>query len=481
MGFNDEFGQKILDNLKSQVEPKQYETWIAGLNFIEVPPDIITISLPNTFYIEWYKKNYLSLMETSIAETTGKKYAVQFVALPEQSRLFTDDLFPAPASSLKGRREAKQSVRADTSPGGKGAVIKDARERTNSSNKYDFALNPNYVFDRFVVGMCNRLAHAAAMAVAENPGKAYNPLFIHGGVGLGKTHLLQAACHQIITKHPHLSIYYRSGEGFVNDYIAAVKNNAFESFRQQCRSKDILIIDDIHFLGSGGKTASQEEFFHTFNALHNVNKQIVLSSDSPPKEIPTLHERLVSRFNWGMVARFEPPDYETRMAILRKKIDAYKINIEDDIIKVIAESVSTNIRDLEGTLIRLIGLARSSNQNPSLALAHEALKDIIGSVSPNINIITIIDMVANYFNFSSTELQSKSRSKSVSLARQIGCYLARQLKPDLSLEEIGSALGGREHSTVLHSIEKIRKRSQKDAQFKETLKMLTADIKKKSG
>jgi chromosomal replication initiator protein len=341
-------------------------------------------------------------------------------------------------------------------------------------------LNENYVFEKFVVGMCNRLAHAAALAVAESPGKAYNPLFIHGGVGLGKTHLLQAVCHQILAKNPQCSIYYRSGEGFVNDYITAVKNNAFEKFRQSCRSKDIMIIDDIHFLGSGEKTASQEEFFHTFNALHNAQKQIVLSSDSMPKEIPLLQDRLVSRFNWGMVARLETPDFETRVAILRRKAESYKIELPDEVINFIAEVITTNIRDLEGALIRVVGLSRSSGQNPSLSTASETLKDIVGTVSRQIKVANIIDTVAGYFNLAPSELQSKTRMKSVSLARQIGFYLTRQLKPDLSLEEIGASFGGREHSTVLLAVEKIRKRLQKDSQFRETVNLLTLEIRKKS-
>jgi chromosomal replication initiator protein len=466
MSFNDEIKLKILEKLKESIEPKQFDTWIKELNFIEDFYGELKIPLPNVFYVEWYKKNYLSVIERAVSEVSGKEYKISFIAPPEQSRLFPDDLIPK-EKALLSRETQKTEEKKQTS-------------REQGLRKYDFVLNDQYVFDRFVVGVCNRLAHAAALAVAENPGKAYNPLFIHGGVGLGKTHLLQAITHTIISKYPHYSIYSRSGEEFVNDYITAVKNNAFEKFRHHCRSNDVMIIDDIHFLGRGEKSASQEEFFHTFNALHNSHKQIILSSDSSPKEIPTIQDRLVSRFSWGMVARLESPDFETRVAILRRKSDFYKIELSDDVVIFIATAINTNIRDLEGALIRLIGLSRSSQQNPSIALATEALKGIVNLSTQQIKIGDIMDVIASYFNLSTSELQSKTRVKSVSMARQIGIYITRQLKPEMSLEEIGLSFGGREHSTVLHSIEKVRKRVQKDVQFKDTLNLLVAEIRRKS-
>ena len=459
MAFDNELKRRGLEKLSASID----DIWLKELNFVEEHEGALKIPLPNFFYIDYYKKNFSSLIEQAVSEISGKAYSITFIAPPEQGRLFPDNLIPRDKASRKQKDQPAVEVK-----------------KPFAGSKNDFVLNEHYVFDKFVVGMCNRLAHAAALAVAENPGKAYNPLFIHGGVGLGKTHLLQAICHQILAKHPNYSIYYRSGEGFVNDYITAVKNNAFEKFRQQCRSKDMMIIDDIHFLGSGEKAASQEEFFHTFNALHNVQKQIILSSDSLPKEIPLLQDRLVSRFNWGMVARLEAPDFETRAAILRRKAEGYKIELPEDVVNFAAESITTNIRDLEGALIRIVGLSRSSRQNPSVALADEALKDIIGATSRHIKVANIIDIIANYFNLSAADLQSKTRLKSVSLARQIGFYLTRQLKPDLSLEEIGASFGGREHSTVLLAIEKIRKRIQKDSQFKETVHLLTSEIRKKS-
>jgi chromosomal replication initiator protein len=466
MSFNNEIKSKVLEKLKESIEPQQYDTWIKGLKFMEESSGELKIPLPNIFYVEWYKKNYLSIIEKTVFEIGGKEYKITFTAPPEQGRLFTDNLI----SKNTNPTTTELQKMPDKKQFGKKFEIQ----------KYGFVLNDEYVFEKFVVGLCNRLAHAAALAVAENPGKAYNPLFIHGGVGLGKTHLLQAITHTIISKYPHYSIYYRSGEEFVNDYITAVKNNAFEKFRSNCRSNDVMIIDDIHFLGRGEKTASQEEFFHTFNALHNSHKQIILSSDSPPKEIPMIQDRLVSRFSWGMVARLESPDFETRIAILRRKADFYKIELPKDVVAAIATAVNTNIRDLEGALIRLIGLARSSQQNPSIALATEALKGIVNFPSRQVKIGDIMDVIASYFNLSPSELQSKTRVKSVSMARQMGLYITRQLKPEMSLEEIGAAFGGREHSTVLHSIEKVRKRIQKDTQFKDTLSLLLTEIGRKS-
>lgn len=473
MAFDNELKQRVLEKLKPAIDA----VWLKELNFIEKPEGTLQVPLPNVFYIDYYKKNFLALIEQTVSEVAGKVYNITFIAPPEQGRLFPDVLARQNGVGLasKGKTDHKGKETSVALPAGwHGLPVK------KPAGKNDFTLNENYTFDKFVVGLCNRMAHAAAQAVAVNPGKAYNPIFIHGGVGLGKTHLLQAICHQIMAQHPDCSIYYRSGEGFVNDYIMAVKNNAFEKFRQLCRSKDMMIIDDIHFLGSGEKTASQEEFFHTFNALHNNQKQIILSSDSPPKEIPLLQDRLVSRFNWGMVTRLETPDFETRAAILRRKAEGYKIELPEDVVNFIAEVIDTNIRDLEGALIRVIGLSRSSNQKPSVALATEALKDIVGASSRRIKVANIIDTIAGYFNLSASDIQSKTRLKSVSLARQIGFYLTRQLKPDLSLEEIGASFGGREHSTVLLAIEKIRKRLQKDVQFRETVNLLMAEVRKKS-
>jgi chromosomal replication initiator protein len=464
--LSEEIRIKVLEKLQSSVEPRQYETWLKKLEFVESDSGELKIPLPNIFYVEWYKKSFLPLIETAVCQVTGKEHKIIFVAPPEQGRLFPDNIVADKKPSFK------QSI-----------VTSNSGQRSQPEERaslLDFALSENFIFEKFVVGTSNRLAHAAALAVAENPGQAYNPLFIHGGVGLGKTHLLQAIAHRIINKFVNYSIYYRSGEEFVNDYITAVKNNAFELFRKQCRSEDVMIIDDIHFLGRGEKAASREEFFHTFNALHNARKQIILSSDSPPKDMPLLQDRLVSRFNWGMVARLDTPDYEMRVAILRQKSENYKITIPDNVVSFIASNVDTNIRDLEGSLIRLIGLARSSNQNPSVALATESLKDIINFTPHQIKISDIMDVIAGYFNVSSLDLQSKVRIKSVSLARQIALYLARQLKPEMSLEEIGLSFGGREHSTVLHSIEKIRKRAQKDSKFRDTLNTMLTEIRRKN-
>jgi len=470
MNFSEENRLKVLELLKHSLDAKQYETWIKDLAFDLTPEGELKIPLPSFYYVEWYRNNYLGLIEKAVAEVTGQELKISLVAPPEQGRLFAEEIF------IKTRETAKETAK-------KAEQAKATNQDTGAKspgNKYDFQLNEKYIFENYVVGPSNRMAHAAALAVAAEPGKSYNPLFVHGGVGLGKTHLLQTITHEIIKRFPNKTIYYRSCEEFVNDYIMAIKNNSLEKFRHNCRSKDVMIIDDIHFLGKGEKTASQEEFFHTFNALHNSQKQVILSSDSPPKDIPKIEDRLVSRFSWGMVARIDSPEYETRVAILNKKAEVFKILLPDDVVKYIGTAVNTNIRDLEGALIRLIGLARSSNQVPSLALAEEALKDIISFKTQNIKINSIIEIIAAHFSFTASDIQSKTRAKSVAIARQIGIYITRQLKPDLSLEDIGASFGGREHSTVLHSIEKIKKRVQKDAQFRDTIDFLKTEIIKKS-
>ncbi|MEK7450077.1 MAG: chromosomal replication initiator protein DnaA, partial [Planctomycetota bacterium] len=338
-------------------------------------------------------------------------------------------------------------------------------------------LNPHYTFDRFVVGACNRLAHAATLAVAENPSKAYNPLFIHGAVGLGKTHLLQAACWTALEKNPRLKLYYLSCENFVNDYISAVKRGACEEFRNKYRSADILAIDDIHFLGVGEKIGSQEEFFHTFNALHNAQKQIILSSDSPPQEIPTLTDRLVSRFKWGMVVRLDPPTFELRMAILKQKAELKRVSVPDDTLNFIATLIDSNIRELEGGMNKVIASASLLGRPINLALAQEALKDTGGTRTSPISVNNIQEVVSNYFNIKIAEMQSKKRVKSVSFPRQVGIYLARTLT-DRSLEEIGAAFGGKDHTTVMYSVEKIKHRLHRDKEFQSTVNLLISDLKK---
>src|SRR5688572_9828178 len=312
-------------------------------------------------------------------------------------------------------------------------------------------LNPDYVFENFVTGPCNRLSHAAALNVSDTPGKSYNPLFIHGGVGLGKTHLLQAVCQTVLERNGDARILYLSCDSFINQFVNAIQNNDMNSFRHRFRNVDVLVIDDIHFLG-GDRERSQEEFFHTFNTLYQNHKQIILSADCPPSEIPELEERLVSRFNWGLVARIEKPCFETRIAILQKKAALRGMTMPDGVVDYIAQKVENNTRELEGAITKLQGMSALQNGIPiTLEMAKEALGDSGYSEQKRITIEQIINNVTRYYNVRVSDLQSKKRHKSIAFPRQVCMYLARR-HTRFSLEEIGGYFGGRDHTTVLHAV-----------------------------
>ena len=316
----------------------------------------------------------------------------------------------------------------------------------------DIVLNPKYTFDNFVVGPCNRFAHAAAMGAGESPGKAYNPFFLHGSVGLGKTHLLQSVCFAVLDRWPKTRILYLSCETFVNHFINALENGDLAEFRHKYRNVDLLVVDDIHLLAN--KERTQEEFFHTFNTLYNAGKQIVLSSDSPPKDIPTLQDRLVSRFKWGLVTEIESPCYETRMAIVKRKSRERGAEIDDEIAQMIAEKIETNVRELEGAVTKLIGYARLTGRKIDGSLAKEALRDVFEIRRGQPSMDDIIQVVTEHFGVKLSDLQSKKRTASVTYPRQIAMFLARRITRH-SLEEIGGFFGGRDHSTVLYAVDKI--------------------------
>ncbi|MDD5729952.1 MAG: chromosomal replication initiator protein DnaA [Candidatus Omnitrophica bacterium] len=324
-------------------------------------------------------------------------------------------------------------------------------------------LNPRYTFDNFVIGASNRHAHAYSMAVADAPAKAYNPLFIYGGVGLGKTHLLQAICNHIKSKNPNVKICYIASERFTNELIDAIQHHSTSAFRQKYRNVDILVIDDIHFIA--GKESTQEEFFHTFNTLYDAHKQIIISSDRPPKEISNLQERLVSRFSWGLTTDIQPPDLETRVAILKKKIEREPINVPDEVIFFIANLIKTNIRELEGALIRVIAYSLLEEKPITMALVKEVLKDLLKESKKTITIDFIQRCVMEEFSISMQDLKTKRRNKNIVLPRQVAMYLSRELT-DLSLPEIGSFFGGKDHTTVLHSYNKIKQEIEKNDDLK---------------
>jgi chromosomal replication initiator protein len=335
-------------------------------------------------------------------------------------------------------------------------------------------LNKNYTFANFVVGPSNRLCHAAAVAVAESPGSAFNPLFMHGSVGLGKTHLLQAVCHAVLEREPGTNILYLSCETFTNHFISAVEKGNLEEFRNRYRHVDLLLIDDIQLLAD--KERTQEEFFHTFNTLYNSGKQIVLSSDSPPKDIPTLRERLVSRFRWGLVASLEPPSVETRMAIVRRKAALHDADFPNDVVEYIAQEIKTNIREIEGAVNKLIATAMVRGEEIDRPMAMDALKDIIGpGTRPAVTMDDIIKLITKTYRVRLSDLQSKKRSKSVSLPRQICMYLARKLT-NHSLEEIGGYFGGRDHTTVMYAEERISAMAESNPEFRRSLETFDREL-----
>jgi chromosomal replication initiator protein len=334
-------------------------------------------------------------------------------------------------------------------------------------------LNPDYTFENFVVGPCNRLPHAASSAVSDNPGKAYNPLFIHGGVGLGKTHLLQAICQQVLARRPDARILYLSCDSFINQFIGAVQHGDMNQFRYRFRHVDVLVIDDIHFLRGHDRT--QEEFFHTFNTLYQGNKQIILSADAPPSEIPELEERLVSRFNWGLVARIEKPCYETRMAIIQKKARLRGLELPDDVVCYVASKVENNTRELEGAITRIQGMAMLQHGKIDLDLARAALGETSTPEQRRISIQQIIDAVTQYYNVRTSDLQSKKRHKSIAFPRQVCMFFARK-HTRYSLEEIGGYFGGRDHTTVLHAVRTVDHDMKTDPQVAEQLNHIEGQL-----
>ncbi|WP_340598356.1 chromosomal replication initiator protein DnaA, partial [Priestia megaterium] len=356
--------------------------------------------------------------------------------------------------------------------------IQTPKKKVNKDEGAEFPqsmLNSKYTFDTFVIGSGNRFAHAASLAVAEAPAKAYNPLFIYGGVGLGKTHLMHAIGHYVLDHNPAAKVVYLSSEKFTNEFINSIRDNKAVEFRNKYRNVDVLLIDDIQFLA--GKEQTQEEFFHTFNTLHEESKQIVISSDRPPKEIPTLEDRLRSRFEWGLITDITPPDLETRIAILRKKAKADGLVIPNEVMLYIANQIDSNIRELEGALIRVVAYSSLINKDINADLAAEALKDIIPSSKPRV--ITIQDIqqiVGQEFNIKLDDFKAKKRTKSVAFPRQIAMYLSRELT-DFSLPKIGEEFGGRDHTTVIHAHEKISKLVQTDTDLQKQIKEISESLK----
>jgi len=442
-----ELWQQILSIIQTKLSKPSFDTWFKATKALTFGSQVLIISAPTTFAVEWLESRYTKLVGATVYEVTGKQVDVKFVIEESKpSEPIVQLSAPMPAVS---REEAQTHL-----------------------------LNPKYTFDTFVIGSGNRFAHAASLAVAEAPAKAYNPLFLYGGVGLGKTHLMHAIGHYVLEHNPSNKVIYISSEKFTNEFINSIRDNRGESFRNKYRNVDILLIDDIQFLA--GKESTQEEFFHTFNALHEERKQIIISSDRPPKEIPTLEERLRSRFEWGLITDIQPPDLETRIAILRKKAKAENLDIPNEAMMYIANQIDTNIRELEGALIRVVAYSSLTNQDVTTHLAAEALKDIIPSSRPKM--ITIGDIqakVGEYYNLRMEDFKARKRTKAVAFPRQIAMYLSRELT-DYSLPKIGEAFGGRDHTTVIHAHDKITQSLKIDQELYKVVNNLTEKIKNPS-
>ncbi len=424
---------KAVDNLKTSLGEEAFARWIAPLRVASLSEQSVVLEAPNSFFRDWILTHYHEKLQ-SVAQ--GR--SVEILATTT-----------APAAPPQFRAVADHAAGLET------------------------PLNPKFTFDHFVVGSSNRFAHAASLAVAESPAKAYNPLFIYGGVGLGKTHLMQAIGQAMLQRNRTSRVSYLSSEQFTNELIASIQTRTTAKFREKYRGVAILLVDDIQFIA--GKESTQEEFFHTFNALYDAHKQIVISSDRPPKDIDGLEERLVSRFEWGLVTDIQPPDLETRIAILRKKAEEAQIEVPEPLTNFIASRITANIRELEGALIRVVAYAKFFSKPLSAEIAQEVLKDMAKEVSARVTIDLIQRRVGEYFHVSPEELRSVRRQRSILHPRQMAMYLCRTLT-DASLPEIGRAFGGRDHSTVLHTVEKITRELAQDSNRKRVLEHLTKTI-----
>lgn len=428
----EELWGEVLLKIELKISRPSFETWLKSTKLLSYGEENVTIAVPNSFSKEWLETHYVHLITGILSGLTGEDRIIHFV-VPEDM-VENDFMVPKPAV------KAIETTPVVTAPG---------------------MLNPKYTFETFVIGSGNRFAHAASLAVAEAPAKAYNPLFIYGGVGLGKTHLMHAIGHYVLEQNPSAKVVYLSSEKFTNEFINSIRDNKAVEFRNRYRNVDVLLIDDIQFLA--GKEQTQEEFFHTFNTLHEESKQIVISSDRPPKEIPTLEDRLRSRFEWGLITDIAPPDLETRIAILRKKAKADGlIDIPNEVMLYIANQIDSNIRELEGALIRVVAYSSLVNTDITTELAAEALKDIIPNSRPRtVTILDIQKAVGEHFNIRLEDFTAKKRTRSIAFPRQVAMFLSRELT-DSSLPKIGSEFGGRDHSTVIHAHEKISKMLKED-------------------
>jgi len=446
------FWKNVSSLIRSEVNDQVFDAWFDPLTFISKDAESVMIGVPNKFFENWIREKYISLIKTAVQQVSGEVLAINFkiVPLPEDKMSPTVERKTVSSFAIT-KKETPEESEKDHSISWLRSVFGSSRS-AHDSRAHNVGLNPIYTFDNFVVGQSNRFAHAAALAVCEKLSKMYNPLFLYGGVGLGKTHLMQALGHEILKNHPKAKVLYISSEEFTNQLITAIRTKATPKFRAMYRNVDVLLIDDIQFIA--GKESTQEEFFHTFNALHDAHKQIVLCSDRSPREIKSLEERLISRFAWGLIADINLPDFETRIAIMEKKGESTSQQVSKDVLYFLAEHIKTNIREMEGAFIRVVAYAKLTGEAVSVPLAKEVLKDMISQEEKKISIDLIQKTVSSFFNISKEHMLTKKRTRSISYPRQLAMFLTREMT-DHSFPDIGTFFGGRDHTTVLHACDKI--------------------------
>jgi chromosomal replication initiator protein len=433
--------QKVLNKVEEKVNPQSFNTWFKPTQLIRRDGEALYVRVPNAFFRDWLNEHIDVVLDAALSAGIGD---ISVIYLIEESGAKPELPPPGPAQ---------------------GSLDFESVDNT---------LNPKYTFDSFVVGSSNQFAHAAALAVAERPSKAYNPLFMYGGVGLGKTHLMHAIGQEIKKRNRNLRLTYISTEKFTNDMISAIRYDKLLSFRERYRNNDVLLIDDIQFIAQ--KERTQEEFFHTFNALYDTHKQLIFSADCPPREIPTLEERLHSRFEWGLIADIQPPDLETKIAIITKKAERHGITLPDNVALYIASKIKSNIRELEGALVRLVAYASLHEAEITLALAQETLSEIFNSDEKAITIEMIQKTIADYYGMRVQDLKSKNNSKSVAVPRQICMYVCKKVT-GMSLPQIGREFGNKHHTTVLHSVHKIEASRQTDRELNKLIQTFTDSFK----
>ncbi|MDD4957323.1 MAG: chromosomal replication initiator protein DnaA [Candidatus Omnitrophica bacterium] len=459
--------KKALESLRSEINEQVFSAWFLPISEVSCDDSSITLGVPNKFFENWIREKYISLIKAAVHQVSGKILSVNF-------KIVEAAVVPEPAAGPETKNPTTPDSHIKEASGGWLKTMFGQQKNFSETRLQEVGLNPHYSFDNFVVGGNNRFAHAASLAICEKLSKVYNPLFLYGGVGLGKTHLMQAIGQEVLKRHAKAHVQYLSSEEFTNQLIDAIRKKTTQKFRAMYRTVDVLLVDDIQFIA--GKESTQEEFFHTFNALHDAHKQIVVCSDRSPQEIQDLEERLVSRFAWGLIADIQAPDFETRIAIIEKKSENAAIKVPKEVLYFLAEHIKTNIREMEGALIRVVAYAKLTGNEISVQLAKEVLKGMISSSDKKVTIDNIQRSVSEYFNIKETDMKTKKRTRAIAYPRQIAMYLSRNLT-DYSLPDIGGFFGGRDHTTVLHACDKINKELDSNERTRSDINKLISILK----